>query len=239
MKKRIWKPYPAVHVLLALTVFCAGTSMFLRFRTGTNVYNSLLWDIFLGWVPLMLALIIMEVVGRAPVWASRLTLLVVGAAWFFFLPNASYLVTEMIHAFRYFKPNPYTTFWLHTDFWLSLISAFATSLLGLMLFCLSLYIVHRLLSDRIGRWYGWLGAIMMIGISSIGIYIGRFIRWNSWDVISDPGSILRDMQQIVTDERSGKFMLAFTLLIFFVQAFTYLFFHAVAALGASGKSERT
>ncbi|WP_072332022.1 MULTISPECIES: DUF1361 domain-containing protein [unclassified Paenibacillus] len=237
MRTFTWKPYPAVAVLLALTVFCAGTSLYLRYRTGTIVYNSLIWDIFLGWVPLMLSLIVLEWARRKRSWSSRIILLTAGPAWFFFLPNASYLVTELIHAFRYFKPNPFTTFWLHTDFWLSLISIFSTGLLGLLLFSLSLYIVHELVSESVGRLYGWLGAGFTIAVSSVGIYIGRFIRWNSWDVLYEPQAIISDMLQIVTDERSGKFMLAFTLLVFVVQALMYIFFHTVVALG-KGSSNR-
>ncbi|MEK8132762.1 DUF1361 domain-containing protein [Paenibacillus filicis] len=226
------KPYAIIAILLVFTVFCTGASMYLRFRTGTIVYQSWVWDIFLGWVPLTLSLILLEIAGRKRTLFSRFLLTAVGLAWFFFLPNASYLVTELIHVFRDFKPIPHTTFWLHTDFWLGLVVAFSTGLLGLMLFSLSLYIVHRIVSETLGEWYGWLGAGLVVGVSSIGIYIGRFIRWNSWDVISDPQAILRDLLEIVSDDRSRRFMLAFTLLILVVQTVMYLFFYAVAAMGS-------
>ena len=71
-----------------------------------------------------------------------------------------------------------------------LIALFAVT--GLVLGFLSLYLMQSLVAARRGRVAGWVFVAMAAGLGSLGIYIGRFLRWNSWDVIARPWMIAGD-----------------------------------------------
>lgn len=76
--------------------------------------------------------------------------------------------------------------------WLDLIALQAFAWTGLALGFLSLALVQRLVARRVGRSLSWLFASAVIAASAFGIYLGRFRRWNSWDVVRDPAGLLYD-----------------------------------------------
>ena len=73
----------------------------------------------------------------------------------------------------------------------------AFGLTGLFLGYLSLYLVQELVRSWVGRWWSWAFALAMLGLSSFGIYLGRFLRWNSWDVMLAPIETLSDAARMV------------------------------------------
>ena len=106
-----------------------------------------------------------------------------GAAWLAFFPNAPYLVTDLIHLrTRAFVPV-----------WYDAIMVFAFALTGLCLAFLSLWLVHRLVERRLGKAAGWLFVAVVAGLSGFGVYLGRYPRWNSWDVVTRPGELMADV----------------------------------------------
>ena len=64
---------------------------------------------------------------------------------------------------------------------------------GLLLGYASTAEVHRVLQRRAGRVVGWSVACAALMLSGFGIYLGRFLRWNSWDMVSDPAGRLTDL----------------------------------------------
>ena len=73
----------------------------------------------------------------------------------------------------------------------------STFVLGLLLGYLSLYTIHKRLAQKLGSIVAWISSLGMLALCSFGIYLGRFERWNSWDVFLDPVSLLRDVWQVV------------------------------------------
>ena len=64
----------------------------------------------------------------------------------------------------------------------------------------------------------FVGVILLL--SSLGVYIGRFNRWNSWDVLSKPGQIIMD---IVNDFTVGNsIVIEFVAIVFAIQLFAYV-----------------
>jgi Predicted membrane protein len=113
-----------------------------------------------------------------------------GALWVFFYPNAPYLITDFIHLSRikfYFARDGY-----NMDFivWYDLVMFSLFILTGFLLGFVSLYLIQRLLADRFNKVIGWLSVIGTLFLSSFGIYLGRFIRWNTWDIIANPAALL-------------------------------------------------
>lgn len=150
--------------------------------TGTDGYFFLLWNLFLAAVPYVLSLLYVRIASRSSVLSWRAGILL--ALWFFFFPNAPYIVTDFIHL-----PWEYATSARFAyDF--VLISAFTFA--GLLFGMASLFRVHRTLRKFAGTFWANAGVAFVILFSGIGIYLGRFLRWNSWDMFLNPVKVLQD-----------------------------------------------
>lgn len=183
-------------VLVAGTLLAAGLQNVRAERTGAPVFAFLFWNLFLAWVLYLLAL---AVVGldrlRSPGWV----LAVPGVVWLLFLPNAPYILTDFIHL----GAIPGAPVWFDA----LLIGAFAAT--GLLLGLASLYLVHHVVRARLGEAAGWGLAVGALALSSVGIYLGRFPRFNSWDVVTNPGGLVDVVVYRLGDPLGNPFLLAF------------------------------
>jgi len=97
---------------------------------------------------------------------------------------------------------------------------------GLLLGVVSLYFMQEIVARTFGAAAGWIFALAVAILNSVGIYLGRFMRWNSWDILQDPLPIAHDIWSLVrhpfSNVRIYGFILLFTLLFLFV----YLALHA-------------
>ena len=173
--------------------------------SGQITYIFLLWNLFLAWMPLVFAWL-------AVTWRKWPPLALLAAfLWLLFFPNAPYLVTDLMHL-RPIAPVP---------LWYDLIMLLDFALLGLFLAFVSLSMMQDLVSDRFGAFSGWTFAIAVLGISGLGIYIGRFLRWNSWDLLTRPLPLLADLAQalptlrtaVLTTLLSALLLLAYAVLL--------------------------
>jgi uncharacterized membrane protein len=136
------------------------------------------WNLFLAWTPLALGWIALAL-ARAPV--SRAAVLVAGLAWLLFLPNAPYLVTDVVHLHRH----------AHGPALALEVALFGTvALAGLLLGVAAVQPIHRMVAQR----YGSLAArafppVIAVAVA-FGVYLGRVQRWNSWAFIQTPGKLL-------------------------------------------------
>lgn len=150
-------------------------------RSQTSTYAFLMWNLFLAWIPYL-----------ASLWAAYLhprssrnwwRLLLPGAVWLAFLPNGPYLVTDFWHL----QEQACIPMWYD----IGLLAAFAWT--GLTLAAFSLRTMHRLAQQAVGSIVGWLFAAGAAGLAGLGIYLGRFLRWNSWDLVLNPKGVLTDV----------------------------------------------
>ncbi|MEL6865155.1 MAG: DUF1361 domain-containing protein [Bacteroidota bacterium] len=116
--------------------------------------------------------------------SNRLTGLAL-VAWLLFFPNAPYILTDLLHL-KSRAPIPY---------WYDLMLLLSFAWTGLMLGYLSLYEVQRFIAQRSQPWLARLAVGMALPLCAIGVYIGRYRRWNSWDVLTRPGELLSDSIQ--------------------------------------------
>jgi uncharacterized membrane protein len=152
--------------------------LFVRiFYTGHPTYIFLAWNLFLAWMPFSFALLAHQFSHRP--WL----LLPLSSLWLLFLPNAPYLITDLMHL-RYSSIVP---------IWYDAIMIFSFALSGLLLGFLSLYLMQSLVVRRFGWRLGWLFAWLVLGLSGLGVYIGRFLRWNSWDIFTSPFNLFNSL----------------------------------------------
>jgi uncharacterized membrane protein len=161
----------AIVGLFAASILCIGLLELRIHETGDGFYRFLVWNLFLAWVPLGLAAAAYSR-SRRSVDALTVALLV---AWLVFFPNAPYLLTDFVHLAQGPAPLWYDALMLSAFAWTGLLLGFA-----------SLYLVQLNLRRRFGVALSWLGVFGSLVLASIGVYIGRFVRLNSWDVLLHP-----------------------------------------------------
>ena len=111
--------------------------------------------------------------------------------------------------------------YLAIPLWYDAIMIFSFALTGLLLGFLSLQRIHALVTARFGRWVGWLFAGITLAFSSFGIYVGRFLRWNSWDVFTNPTHLLTDIGRNLLTPHLGLKTAVVSLLLCAVFLLTY------------------
>lgn len=105
------------------------------------------------------------------------------AAWLLFLPNAPYILTDLLH-FKDFGDVP---------MWYDLLLLVSFGFTGLLLGWLSLAEVQSFLCRRYSKNIGRVLTFTALLLSGYGVYLGRFQRWNSWDILTNPVALFRDM----------------------------------------------
>ncbi len=186
--------------ILILSVICIILLGFRVQHTGRITYIFLIWNLFLAFIPYGISL-------KMDVSKSKWKLLAYGGIWLAFFPNAPYLITDFVHLPHRTSP----TFWID----LSLLTMFSVA--GFMLATLSLKKVHQVLHQFFNRLISNVILINLILLSGFGIYLGRILRWNSWDIVTNPKGLFVDIVHIFQSKKmlfeAGGFTLLFGLLI--------------------------
>ena len=162
-----------IIIPLSFTIFLLIVRMVL---SGQLTYVFLAWNLFLAWIPFAISQKITGVQNR---WKMVLLF----GAWLLFLPNAPYIITDFLHLKQRW-PIPY---------WYDILLLFSAALNGLLLGLLSLLKVEKFLADRYGNRISGLLILCSFFLCAFGIYMGRYLRWNSWDIITNPGAIAADI----------------------------------------------
>jgi len=163
-------------------LFCSAISLCVLaarvYLSKTTHYSFLVWNLFLAWIPFACAIWVL-VMDR--IWpAMRWMLLAPSCLWLLFFPNAPYIVTDFIHLQR-IEP-------LAMWFDISLLMLFAWT--GCFLGVTSLQMMQSVVRRRIGRVWSWIFVIATLVLSGVGVYIGRYLRFNSWDILLRPGRLI-------------------------------------------------
>jgi uncharacterized membrane protein len=174
-----------------------------------------LWNLFLAWIPFVLALLIYDGHRRG---ARLVQLLGLGLLWLLFFPNAPYIVTD----FKYLADMTGKTFLFE-----GLLIGTA-ALTGLLLGFMSLYLIQAMVRRAAGARYAWLFVFVALGLSSVGVYLGRVLRWNSWDVFVRPGSLLGELTGALVDPLAHPRPIAITILFTSFLLASYAIFYSLA-----------
>lgn len=174
--------------------------------SGRLQHLFLPWNLFLAWLPLGFALTALHL-GRVRGGRSWSAWIAAGG-WLCFFPNAPYLFTDLVHL-RSGGDHRY---------WIDLIMVLLFAWPGFLVGCLSLRLMHDAVAGRKGWLIGWGFAAVACGLGGVGVYIGRFLRWNSWDIVVNPLEIAFDLAGFLghpPTHPAYRFAILFGVLLFF------------------------
>jgi uncharacterized membrane protein len=206
--------YPLIiSTLLALGMYAA------RVVVGRSWnYNNLLWNLALAWIPYIASIIAYAFFRVHP--KSWWLLIIPGFIWLIFFPNAPYIVTDFLHL----QKRPYIPLWYD----IALLATFAWT--GIFLGIVSLRTMQFIVKEKVGVFLSWVFALTAMALSGFGIYLGRFGRWNSWDLLVNPFQVLGDTLSRITSLFSLLHIAAFTLMFTGFLLATYLMYTWVTNL---------
>ena len=179
--------------------------------SGYITYSFLQWNLFLAWIPLFSALglwALQQRQRRGTGLAGALLFL----CWLAFFPNAPYIVTDFLHLTE--RNN--------VPLWYDLLLIFSFAWNGLVVGFTSLWIVQTVIAGRWGQWLSWLIVAGTLALSGFGIYLGRFLRWNSWDLLTNPRLLASDIIQRISDPMAHPRTVVMTLLFSSFLTLAYL-----------------
>jgi len=209
---------PVIALSLASGVCFALVSARILY-TGHVRYGFLIWNLFLAWLPLMFALLACEQYRLCP---GRKNWRFLGwtAAWLLFFPNAPYIFTDLIHLTRgYFA-----------HFWVDMVLILSCAMTGLVLGFLSLFLMQNVVTRIFGRAASWVFIAGVAGLSGIGMYVGRFLRLNSWDVLVKPLAIPRGIGHLASNPAGHFGSVALVVLFATFLFIAYLMLYALTHL---------
>jgi uncharacterized membrane protein len=193
--------------ILLLSLFCVILVIIRIIRTEQFSFIFMFWNLFLAFIPLGIS----NYLTNSKKTISNLKLSTLTIIWLLFLPNAPYMVTDLFHLHK----REYLPIW----FDLILILMFAIT--GLYLFYISLNQAIILTKNKFPNLYKPQFLIFLFLIVSYGVYIGRFLRLNSWDIIDPIGLIKTCLSTILYLPRL-KDMCCFTVVYSIFLGFIFL-----------------
>ena len=160
--------------------------------TRELMFIFLIWNLFLAFVPYAITQVCMQKISWIENTFKFLAVLIV---WLLFIPNTFYIITDLFHL-QERDPVP---LW----FDLALIFSFAWN--GLLMGVLSIRQMEKLITIKWPIKQEWLFVLPIMFLNAFGIYIGRYLRYNSWDVISRPFGLAEDMLYLFMHPLRNRF----------------------------------
>ena len=166
--------------IYALALFNVSLLTFRVSVTESLYFGFLIWNLILSGIPF---LITYSINANQQVFQKKNYLYAISLLWLLFLPNAPYLITDFLH----FKRESNMPSW----FDLLLLMSFSWS--GIMFGMLSIREMQRIWTKSFNTKISWIFIFSCCLLSGFGIYIGRYLRYNSWDIITNPFDLISDM----------------------------------------------
>ncbi len=203
--------YAIVGLLGAASAICVGLVAARMLYSQSTHYWFLVWNLALAWVPFVFAgLVYVMARGRRTILSAFIA--AAALVWLLFFPNAPYILTDFLHLGSMGDRVPG---------WYDVLMLFWFAWTGLMLGVVSLYLMQDIVTRAAGGAVGWVFVIAAAGLGSFGIYLGRFLRWNSWDLLRRPRPLATELYGTVTDPAMQPQLLGFTLLFALLFLFVY------------------
>lgn len=187
-------PYISARVRLGLALGVSSLAsiglLVVRALDGhSGSFSYLSWNLLLAWLALLIALWLERTLHRS-LWSSWYALFLT-LLWLVFLPNTFYMITDFIHIQEMSRVDLLYNVVMFSSFIFN----------GVIIGFLSVYVVHAELAKRLSSRAAFLIVETVLLLCSFAIYIGRELRWNTWDIVANPSSLLFDVSDRVINAR--------------------------------------
>jgi len=210
-----------LSVLQWLLLSCALSCVMVLARviaTGYTTYLWLTWNLFLAYIPLAISYWLS---ARPSVIERRWKLAVTLFVWLLFVPNAFYIITDLFHLSEH-RAAPR---------WFDLLLIFSFAWNGLLFGVMSVRRIELIINMAVGRDYSLLFTSSVMMLNAWGIYLGRYLRFNSWDLLTQPFTLLGAMLEMLFHPFDN--VAAWDMIIFY-GAFMTILYMTVRRLGEPG-----
>ena len=168
--------------MLTISILFSLILLMIRMKLMHNFfYSFLVWNLFLAIIPYAITTYI---TSRPNI--SKLVLFFNFCFWLLFLPNAPYIITDLIHL----RLSPTNTIWLD----ILVVTSFAFN--GLIIYFLSLIDMEKALKKHFSEKIAFFSILSALFLSGFGIYLGRVLRFNSWDILKHPHTLIPQILSI-------------------------------------------
>ena len=167
-------------ILLAFFAFIGLMIAARVIYSGEYRFIFLIWNLFLAWIPFIISTSFKRI--QHIKWRKQSFVFFI---WFLFFPNALYIVTDLIHLdIESTVPK-----------WYDALLLFSSSITGLLMAFVSLFRMEKFLLLKFNNKMVNMMILVILFFGAFGVYLGRFLRWNSWDIISNPLGLVVSIAQ--------------------------------------------
>jgi uncharacterized membrane protein len=167
------------QILILCTLFSLGLQALRILYTGQLLFSFLVWNLILAFIPYIIS-------SKMATWTrqkNKRKVLTWGFAWLLFIPNSFYIITDLFHL----DMNINVPLWYD----LALLLAFAWN--GLLFGIVSVRQMEKAFETWFNKKFDLLFILPVMFLNGLGVYIGRYLRFNSWDVITNPLQLTSDI----------------------------------------------
>lgn len=174
-------------------------------------YFYLLWNIFLAFIPYIISLVLVNLHKEEKI--NNFFLILGSLLWILFIPNAPYLITDFIHLDEV----------KHAPLLFDAFLLFSSALVGLLFGLYSISHIYEIIKDKFSKIKSEIILIILFILIGFGIYLGRFLRFNSWDFFTNHTSLLEGIHDLFQNQNGFVDTILYTLLF---SSFVYVSFKA-------------
>lgn len=180
-----------IGIIAFLLIGYAIISQYVYEISGIFIHRAMVWNVFLALLPLLFMYLFLYSRQRKKYVLSSLFLI----TWLLLFPNVPYLMTDFIHIspLSFYEISEQGTYYIREFLpWLELMHIALGVWFGMLVGYRSLFYFHEWMHEHYGRYSGWVMAIIVSILSGYGVFLGRFLRLNSWDILH-PSSLLKNI----------------------------------------------
>ncbi len=198
------------------SLICFVISLFRVAWSDSLMFLFLNWNLFLAFIPWALSTFVST---RRSLQNKRLSLFLLIGTWLVFFPNAPYILTDLFHLQHKFN----------MPLWFDLVLVLSFAWIGLLFGLFSLWDIERMLIPKWGKVKTAVFSSSFLFLAAFGIYLGRFLRWNSWDIVHHPSGILYDVSDRILNPAQHATTWGVTLFMGFFLNLAYWSFKLIRA----------
>jgi uncharacterized membrane protein len=182
--RSVWTSVPEIERLLILSSIFSFVLLFIRIiATERLVFLFLPWNLFLAFIPYAITKCLMA----NPGWIeNKIRFILIFCLWLLFIPNSFYILTDLYHL-ELSKDSPR---------WFDLTLIFSFAWIGMLLGILAVSKMETVFRIFLKKRNILLFIYPVMWLIAWGIYIGRYLRFNSWDIITNPFSLFGDIAEM-------------------------------------------